>query len=117
MDLLKKENGETLIEVMVAIVIIGLITGFTLIFFTNIFENPRLLKKDDALFYANQEINYAVKNRQTRDTVYFSPDSSMLIERKIVKDKNIYNINVNVKLKNSDKFLVELKSKYATKNN
>lgn len=116
MDLLKNQKGETIIEVMVGIIILGLITGFALIFFTKMLSNTKLVSKNEALFLANQEINYSMKNRVKIDTSYFSPDSTMLVERKVEKVNKLYNVEVMVKLNSDKKSLVELKTRYAEEN-
>ena len=59
MDLLKREDGFTIIESLVSIVLLGLIAGMSIMVISRIYTNPKMLIKGEAGMIASQEIDYS----------------------------------------------------------
>jgi Tfp pilus assembly protein PilV len=78
MDLLKNEEGTTLIEALTSMVVLGLIVGITTMFISSIYENPALFLKREALSMASSEMNNSKNSKATTDTSYSNSSGNMI---------------------------------------
>lgn len=83
MDKLKGQEGYTLVESLVGIIILGLVITFFAMFFNQIFGNPRILLKGEALIMASQELDRCLDIKAITDTSYFNRQGNLKIKRKV----------------------------------
>lgn len=107
MDILKTEHGFSIIETLVAIIILGLLAVFITSFFNQMLRNPQLVLRTKAIYLAEQEINYCINRKAFNDTSYINNEFNLLILRQVITYENNFKINVSVK-KNSLDNLVSL---------
>jgi prepilin-type N-terminal cleavage/methylation domain-containing protein len=107
MDILRKseliamrEDGFSLIETLVVILLLGLLVTFTASFFNDLFNKPALFLKYQALRLADREMNYCLNNQVTTDTSYIFPKHNLNVQRTITEELNGYDINVSVSVNN-----------------
>ncbi|MFH0736291.1 MAG: hypothetical protein V1773_17020 [bacterium] len=112
MDLLKNEDGTTLIEALTSMVVLGVMVGITTMFISSIYEKPALFLKREALSMASSEINNSKNNKATTDTSYLNFSGNMKLKREIEIDDNIVVISVDVTEEKTEKSLVKLSTKY-----
>lgn len=99
MDSIKKTDGFTLIETLTAITLLGIVSVLSVIIFTGIYSNPRLLLKGEAAMLAEQELHYSINNKVKSDTIYSSGLNGLEIVRKVLIEENLYKITVSVVFK------------------
>lgn len=103
MDLLRREDGFSLIESLIVILLLGLLVTFTAAFFNDLFNRPGVFLKSEALNLASREINYCINNKLTDDTLYNANKDKLQIKRSVTDELNGYDITVNVYLNNHPK--------------
>ncbi len=96
MDLLKREEGVSIIESLVSIVILGVIVMMTVIVIKGIFTNPRALLKGEACQIASQEIDYALRYKPVTDSIYKNAKGNLLLSRQISHADSLTRIDVKV---------------------
>ena len=94
--IISNSKGYTIIEILVAIIVLGLLVSFTSAFFNHIYKYPKILLSGEALFLAEQEIQNSISRKVYTDSLYFSERRNLRIHRKIHADKNLLNITVIV---------------------
>lgn len=108
MDLLKEENGYSLIEALVSISILGIIIIITAILFTKLLSGNSIYSKSEALILAKNEIEYVRQNKIFSDTAYNNSDGNMLITRTIKQEDSLYKVIVSVSNKSKEKQLISM---------
>jgi prepilin-type N-terminal cleavage/methylation domain-containing protein len=96
LDILNKNDGFSLIETLVVILLLGLLVTFTASFFNDLFDKPGLFLKYQALNLANQEMNNCLYNKITTDTSYTISKHNLTVIRKVTEELNGYDISVSV---------------------
>ncbi|MBI2417304.1 MAG: prepilin-type N-terminal cleavage/methylation domain-containing protein [Ignavibacteriales bacterium] len=96
MVLLKNQDGYSLIESLVSIVLLGLIVVFSTMAVTGLFTRPKILLKGEACLMAEQEINYSLKYHVTTDTTYTNETGNLIVTRTTTPAGNLANIQVEV---------------------
>ncbi|NLT50528.1 MAG: prepilin-type N-terminal cleavage/methylation domain-containing protein [Ignavibacteria bacterium] len=91
-----QSSGFSMIETLVAILLLGIISSLFIIFFNDIFSNPKIFLKGKALNAANEEINYSLAHKSAGDTSYFSENGVLFISREIEIIENIRKVEVKV---------------------
>jgi hypothetical protein len=112
MDLLKKEEGFSIIESLVGIIILGLIVIFFSLFFNKIFQTPKILLRGEAFYLANQEIENSLNMKSKSDTVYSNLNRNLQIRRMVRKEEKLYNIQVEVFTTLEKKCILNLSAYY-----
>ena len=112
MDLLKIEEGTTLVEALTSMVLLGIIVGITTMFISSIYENPALLLRREAFTMATAEINNSKNSKATTDTSYTNSSKNMILKREIEINENSISISVDVSESKSKKSLVNISTKY-----
>lgn len=115
MDQLNNENGFTLIEILVSMVILGILVTLTVLFINTFFSNPVTLFRAEALNVAKVEINYACEFKRDNDSSYTAGNGNLLVERKIMIEEKVTEVFVSVIHKPTEKLLVELNKIYRNK--
>lgn len=111
MDLLKEENGTTILETLVVILLLGILVTLTASFFTTIFNNKNMLK-GDALQLAQQEINRVLSEKSENDTTYNNETENLKVQRIITKDVDLNSVDVMISKSSTDSLLLLLKASY-----
>lgn len=111
MDLLKEENGTTILETLVVILLLGILVTLTAGFFTTIFNNKNMLK-GDALQLAQQEINRVLSEKSENDTTYTNEIENLKVQRNITKDEKLNFVEVMISIASTDSPLLVLKASY-----
>lgn len=111
MDLLKEENGTTILETLVVILLLGILVTLTAGFFTTIFNNKNMLK-GDALQLAQQEINRVLSEKSENDTTYNNESENLKVQRIITKDEKLNCVEVMISRSSTDSVLLVLKASY-----
>jgi len=112
MDLLKNENGATMIETLVGIILLGIIITVSFSLLIKIYSNPNLIHKHEALLLASQEITNCLNNKILVDTSYTNINKNLTVTRKIRVDENIYTAVVKVTPARSELEIVVLSAGY-----
>lgn len=107
---ISNEDGFSMIEALVGIVILGLILTLTSAFVKGIFSHPKALLKGEALMLAGQEIDCSARNRMFTDTVYSNPSGNLAITRTATALDSLEKINVTVRYKSTNEEVVSLTS-------
>lgn len=103
------DNGFSMIEGLVSILLVGLILGLSFIILNNLAGSPKLIKRGEAFNLSNQEIQYCKNDTGIEDTSYTI--NGLTVTRSIT-DRNSFNeFIIRVKCKSNDKTLVELSIK------
>ncbi|QQS36966.1 MAG: type II secretion system protein [Ignavibacteriales bacterium] len=111
MDLLNNENGSTILEALVVIVLIGILAVMTTSIFNIVLNNPVSIKQE-ALNFAYQEMNRVISQSAMTDSVYTNDKGNMIVQRNITElDSNLI-VEISVKKSYSDSTIVSLKSVY-----
>ncbi|MFC2139723.1 hypothetical protein ACFLR4_03590 [Bacteroidota bacterium] len=108
MDLLVKEEGTTIIEVLVGLTILGIVMTLSLGVMVKIYGNPKIVSRQEALMLADQEITNCINTRAVTDTVYTNPKGNLFIERSVSSRKNINDVSVSVYSSSSEQLIVSL---------
>ncbi|MBU0474987.1 MAG: hypothetical protein KKF62_12605 [Bacteroidetes bacterium] len=112
MDKLKLEDGYTITEALVGIIILGLTITLFAFFFNLVFSNPKILLRSEALYLADQEIENSLNNKVSRDTSYTNNNGNILVERKISSDNNLTKVKISVFSKSNKQIILSLSSLY-----
>ena len=96
MDILKKEEGMSIIDSLVSIVILGVVVMLTVLVIKGIFTHPRALLKGEACMLASQEIDYSLKYKAIADTTYKNAKGNLLLTRQVSAADSLTRINVRV---------------------
>lgn len=97
MVIIKNEKGYSLIESMVGIILLGFIVIISMIIFTNIFTNPKLIYNKEASYLLFNETENIINNRILTDSTYFNNKKTLIIQREIEKKESYFIANVLVK--------------------
>ena len=108
MDILEKENGFTIIESLVTLIILGILTILTVIFFNKIYGNPELLLRREALTLADSEIHNIINNKVFTDTLYHNNKGNLTINRKIFDNKEYIYAVVTINFNQTQKQILSL---------
>ena len=111
MDSLKEENGTTILETLVVILLLGILVTLTAGFFTTIFNNKNMLK-GEALQLAQQEINRVLSEKIENDTTYNNETENLKVQRIITKDVELNSVEVMISKSSTDSLLLLLKACY-----
>ncbi|HEX2982196.1 MAG TPA: type II secretion system protein [Ignavibacteriales bacterium] len=108
MKIISRNEGYTIIEALVGIVILGLILVFTVSVFNRLFANPQLLLKGEALYLADQEIKHVINDKDFETLEYESAGRNMLVRRTVSEGAKLYEVQVSVIFKGTGKEIVSL---------
>lgn len=111
MDLLKEENGTTILESLVVILLLGILITLTAGFFTTVFNNKNMLK-GEALLIAQQEISRTISEVSERDTSYTNETGNLSVRRIVYKDTELCKVEVLVSKASTDSLIISLKANY-----
>lgn len=118
MDLLTKQNGTTLLESLVIILLLGILLNITASFFNMILNNNNMLKTE-ALQLAQQEIERTISQFSEHDTIYLNESGNLKVRRIVFKNENknlsfqyLYNVEVSVSKSKNDSLIILLKTIY-----
>ena len=95
MDILK-QDGYSIIETLVSFVILGLIVTFTVGVYLNLFHNPKLILKSEALHLASHEMDCVLNNKTYNDTTYLNEHKNLQILRKISREESLFRVDILV---------------------
>ncbi len=112
MDLLKKENGTTIIESLVVILLLGILVTVTAVFFNSLFLNHNMLKSD-ALHLAQQEVDRTLSQHAEKDTSYLNSTGNLNVRRIVIQNENHFDIHVVVSLTRNDSTIIDLNAIYS----
>lgn len=112
MDLLKKENGTTIIESLVVILLLGILVTLTAMIFISLLLNPNMLRSD-ALRLAHHEIDKTIAQQAEQDTTYTNEQGNLKVHRFVSRTENVYQVEVAVSKNSSDSTLILLKAAYS----
>ena len=112
MDKLIDQNGFTILETLVGILLLGLIITFFAMFFNQVFANPKLLLRKEAMVLANQEIERCINYKPKSDTTYFNNNGNLKIYRKLKSSNSLTKAVVTVKVKSSEKEILSFSVMY-----
>lgn len=93
---MKREEGVTIIESLVSIVILGVIVMLTVFVIRGLFTHPRALLQGEACRLASQEIDYSLKYKPAADTSYKNAKGNLLLTRKVSASGGLIRIDVKV---------------------
>lgn len=108
MDTLKKEDGFTIIESLVGIILLSLFVGLSAMVINGIYSRPQILMKGEASTLASQEIDYSLKMKPAGDTVYENGSGNMVVRREITQADSLAHIVVTVSAKGSGRMIARL---------
>jgi prepilin-type N-terminal cleavage/methylation domain-containing protein len=91
-----KDEGFSLIEALVSIVILGLLSSIFFSFLSNTINKPVLTYRAEALVLAQNEIQRTIAARNLRDTSYCNMKGNMTIYKHVTENESLYKINVVV---------------------
>ena len=111
MDLLREENGTTILESLVVILLLGILITLTAGFFTTVFNNKNMLK-GEALLLAQQEISRTISEASQRDTSYTNETGNLIVRRIVYKEDELCRIEVLVSRVSTDSLIISLKADY-----
>lgn len=111
MDILKKENGSTIIEALVTIVLIGILVILTAGFVNMLLTNSTLVKQE-ALSLAYQEMDRTLSQVTLNDTIYRNEKGNMSVRRIITEDENGLKAEVMVNRISADTLIFSIKANY-----
>lgn len=112
MDLLNKENGTTIIESLVVILLLGIIVTITALFFNNLLNNYNMLRTD-ALHLARQEMNKALSQFTETDTTYLNSAGNLEVRRIVTNNDDHYGLQVIVVRSRTDITIITLNAIYS----
>lgn len=106
---ISRKSGFTIIETLVAIILLGLVSTMGIMVFNQLWGNKAIMLKKEAFLYASQEIDRCIDERLVSDTVYYSNSRTLKVNRKIEPEGNLNKIIVNIQdSKNTVRNIVEL---------
>lgn len=111
--ILRNNEGFSLVETLVSIVIAGITITLGITAYTSIISNPDLTYKNEAFLLASDCIDNSLSNRAFSDTAYYNSTGYLRIERKviIVNSLNLISVEVTYVRKNKRLILLEVLSK------
>jgi len=112
LDLLKSENGFTIIETLVAILLLGLLVVGATGFFGTLYNSPKILLRNEALALASNEIDRCISYRILTDTLYKNPVGNLQVKRNVIMKADLNEVIVGVYWSDKNKKLIELKVLY-----
>ena len=112
MDILKKENGTTILESLVVILLLGILITMTASFFSTIFNNKNMLKAE-ALMLAQQEISRTISEVSEQDTLYVNEKGNLKVHRIVYKEDKLNKIEVLVSKVSTDSIIISFKAIYS----
>ena len=112
MDLLKKEDGSTIIENLVGIIIMGLIVTLSFSVLIKLYSNPSLLQKDEAFLLASQEVSNCINSKSISDTTYKNSSGNLQLTRTITMEGGAYKTTVKVVAVGVNREIITLSSYY-----
>jgi Tfp pilus assembly protein PilV len=93
---IKNEEGFTLVETLVATVILILIVTILSATMNSLFGNKKYFKRNMAFYIAKQEIDNTMALKLTSDTLYTTEKPFFSVERKVRAINKVYSAEVNV---------------------
>lgn len=114
-EYIKSDDGFTIIESLVSLLIIGLVVSLCIIFLNILFSNPGLFLKSEALNAASREIERCIEYRYTNDTTY-TTSNNLVINRNIKVENNIIYADINVLHREKSKNILTLHVAYKKEN-
>ena len=111
MDFLKREQGTTILETLVVIIILGILVTLTAAFYSNIFSNRNMLRTD-ALGLAKQEISRVLSERCISDTFYYNEKKNLKVERNIYQNELLNAVKVSISKSINDSLILVLTTNY-----
>ncbi|PIP77570.1 MAG: hypothetical protein COW85_08310 [Ignavibacteria bacterium CG22_combo_CG10-13_8_21_14_all_37_15] len=108
MDILKREEGVSIIESLVSIVILGLIVVSGVMVMSGLFTHPRALLKGEACQLASSEIDFSLKHTSLIDTSYTNSTGNLLVKRHIAEIDSLTRIEVKVTYKGTSEEVATL---------
>ncbi len=111
MDLLKNENGSTILEALVVIILIGILSVLTMTFF-NVILNTSLRTKQEAQTLAYQELNRTISQAARSDSIYLNHKGNLIISRNITEEERYIKAEIEIKKSSSDSTIILVRSKY-----
>ena len=112
MGILNDENGSSLIETLVSMLILGIVVVIFFSIYIKIFTNPILVYKSEALSMANQEVMNSINKKVCSDTSYYNLNNNLLVERVIEGTNGLYKVQVTVSYSQGQKNLVTLSGEF-----
>lgn len=104
-------NGTTIIESLVVILLLGILVTLTTSFFTEIFNNQKMLR-GEALQLANQEVERTLSQQSVKDTSYLNENGNLKVIRIVNNENEYYIIAVSVYRRGVDSAIVLLETNY-----
>lgn len=114
---LKDESGYTIIESLVSLSVLGMLIVLTATILMKVFYNPKLILRNEALLLAKNEIGNSIRYKSTIDSTYTSANGNLLIERRITLQRSLHQIEVSVKMVNSEKEIIRLSASVKNEDN
>lgn len=111
MVLLERENGSSIIESLVVILLLGILVLFTSLFFNRLFNNYNLVRYE-ALQIAQLEIVKCIDQSAVNDTFYVSELSKFKISRIVLNDSNVTRVEVIISRIHDGNQIISLKTVY-----
>lgn len=108
----KDENGFTLIETLVSLLILGILVTLTMIMLNKIYANPKILLGREALRLAEAELTYCVNNTSLNDTIYTNERQNLKVKRKITDEGKLAKVEIAVVMNGNNKEILRLETKY-----
>ena len=112
MDKLNSQDGYTITETLVGIILLGITITLFSFFFNQVFRNPKILLRSEALYLADQEIEFSINHRITRDTSYINEKGNLLAERIIAKTNGLNKATISVLSKTNKQNILSLSVLY-----
>ena len=108
---IKCNDGTTIIESLVVILLLGILVTLTASFFTEIFNNKQMLR-GEALELANQEMERTLSQQSVNDTSYFNEKGNLRVIREVNEENDYYIAEIAVCRSGTDSVLIILATNY-----
>lgn len=105
-------NGTTIIESLVVILLLGILLTLTASFFTEIFNNQKMLR-GEALQLANQEVERTLSQQSVNDTSYVNEKGNLKVIRKVNDVNGFFIAAISVCRRGTDSAMVTLNTNYS----
>ena len=109
---MNNQSGFSLIETLVSMVILGLLVTFTIMFFNNIYSNPKLLLRSEALLLADVEISKCMNFKLASDTSYINLNGNLEVIRNVIREERLLKVAITVRAKSNKKEILKLETSY-----